>query len=286
MYEAVIVTLVVKTTGSVLTVKVAVVEYAGMVTLEGTMAANPLLLDKNTTAPPAGAGPSSVTVPVEEPPPVTLDGLSVRDRSVGDWTTSEADWVTPLFAAEIVTEVAVPTGAVVAVNVTLLAPAGTVMEGATAATEESLVDRETAIPPLGAGPLRTTVPLEELPPVRFAGVIESDATVGGTTVRDAVSIVPLEVAVIVMEVEAATAVVATVNVVVVAPACTVTEGGTLATEGSLLDKETTAPPLGAALLKLMMPVEEAPPVTVLGLTESKLSVEASTPSSAFSLTPL
>jgi hypothetical protein len=286
LYEAVIVTLVVKITGSVLSVKVAVVAYAGTVTLVGTEAANPLLLDRNTTAPPAGAGPLSVTVPIEEPPPVTLDGLSVSERSVGGRTASEADWVTPLFAAEIDTEIAVPTGAVVAVNVTLLAPAGTVTEDGTAATEESLDDKETTIPPLGAGPLTTTVPTEELPPVRLAGAIESDARVGGTTVRDAVSVVPLDVAVMVTEADAATGAVATVNVALVAPAGTVTAGGTLATEGSLLDKETTAPPLGAALLKLMMPVEEAPPVTVLGLTESKLSVEASTPSSAFSLTPL
>jgi hypothetical protein len=282
----VIVTLVVKTTGSVLTVKVAVVEYAGMVTLEGTMAANPLLLDKNTTAPPAGAGPSSVTVPVEEPPPVMLEGFNVSDMSTGGRTISEADWVTPLFVAKMVTEAVAATGAVVVVNVTPVAPAGTVTEDGTAATEESLLDKDMATPLLGAGPLRITVPVEELPPVNLAGAIETDVRVGGRTVREAVWVAPLEAAVMVMAVDAATAVVATVNVALVAPAGTVTEGGRAATEGSLLDKETTAPPLGAALLKLMVPVEEVLPVTVLGLSESKLSVEDSTPSSAFSVIPL
>ena len=83
------------------------------------------------------------------------------------------------------TEAVAATGAVVALNVALAAPAGTVTEDGTAAIEELLVDREMAIPPLGAGPLRRRVPVEELPPVRLAGLIESDVRVGGTTVRDA-----------------------------------------------------------------------------------------------------
>jgi len=49
----------------VFTVKVALVLRAGTVTLEGTLAA-PLLLESITCAPPAGAGPLSVTVPVED----------------------------------------------------------------------------------------------------------------------------------------------------------------------------------------------------------------------------
>jgi hypothetical protein len=275
----VIVTLVDNTTGSVLTVKVAVVHAAGMVTLDGTIAAE-LLLDRNTTIPPAGAGPSSVTVPVEEPPPVTPDGLNVSDISVGGTMTIDADWVTPLFAAKMLTEEDVATAAVVAVNVALVAPAGTVIEDDTAATEESLLDKEIARPLLGAGPLRLTVPTEELPPVSLAGVIETDMRVGGRTVRAAVWFIPLEAAVMTTEVDALTAEVATANVALVAPAGTVTESGTAATEGSLLDKETTVPPLGAGLVKVIVPVEELPPVTLVGLSESKLGVEASTPSSA------
>src|SRR6266567_3143793 len=64
-------------TGLVLIVKVPLVLPAGMVTLEGTLAA-PLLLESATCAPATGAGPLKVTVPVEDcAPPVTLVGFSV-----------------------------------------------------------------------------------------------------------------------------------------------------------------------------------------------------------------
>src|SRR3989441_12848572 len=69
--------------GLALTVKDAVVPPAGTVTLDGTVAAPVLLLDRLTTAPPLGAAALSVTVPVEELPPVTVDGLRVSEESVG-----------------------------------------------------------------------------------------------------------------------------------------------------------------------------------------------------------
>ena len=83
----------------VFTVKVALVLPAGTVTLEGTLAA-PLLLESVTCAPPAGAPPLSVTVPVEELPPATLVGFSPSEASVGGGgaagvTASEAVLVAP-----------------------------------------------------------------------------------------------------------------------------------------------------------------------------------------------
>jgi len=85
----------------VLTVKVALVAPAGMITLEGTLAAPVLLLESATCAPPAGAGPLSVTVPVEDCiPPTTLVGFSESEERVGAGgaegvTVSEADLVVP-----------------------------------------------------------------------------------------------------------------------------------------------------------------------------------------------
>lgn len=78
----------------VFTVKVAVVAPAGTVTLDGTVATLVSLLERDTTASPLGAGTLSVTVPVEEFPPVTLDGLSVSDERVDggeDCSKSQTD---------------------------------------------------------------------------------------------------------------------------------------------------------------------------------------------------
>ena len=97
LYEAEIVAEVVITTIDVLTVKVALTLPAGMVTMDGALAA-PLLLESMTCAPPAGAGPLSVTVPVEDcRPPTTLVGFSVSEETVmgGGVTVSEAVRVVP-----------------------------------------------------------------------------------------------------------------------------------------------------------------------------------------------
>jgi hypothetical protein len=92
------VTVVEKRTPEVFTGKVALVVPAATVTLEGTLATPVLLLESRTCAPPAGAGPLSVTVPVEELPPGTFEGLRVSEERVGSGegvTVSEAVWVTP-----------------------------------------------------------------------------------------------------------------------------------------------------------------------------------------------
>ena len=65
----------------VLTVNVALAAPAATITLDGTRATVVLLLESATCTPPAGAGPLSVTVPVEEFPPVTLAGFNANDES-------------------------------------------------------------------------------------------------------------------------------------------------------------------------------------------------------------
>ena len=69
---------VVAPTELVFTVKFADELFAGTVTELGTVAAG-LELARVTTAPPAGAGPVRLTVPVEFCPPVTLDGFKPRE---------------------------------------------------------------------------------------------------------------------------------------------------------------------------------------------------------------
>src|SRR5438876_5434073 len=77
-------TVVDASTALVLTVNVALVAPAAIVTLDGVLATFVLLLESVTTAPPDGAAPLSVTVPVEDcVPPTTLVGISGREESVG-----------------------------------------------------------------------------------------------------------------------------------------------------------------------------------------------------------
>ena len=74
-------TVVVVTTELVVTANVVDVLPAGTVTLGGTWAAAALLLERVTVAPPDGAAPLRVTVPVEGLPPVTLVGFrETEDR--------------------------------------------------------------------------------------------------------------------------------------------------------------------------------------------------------------
>ena len=75
---------------------------------------------------------------------------------------------------------------------------------------------------------------------------------------------PFRVAVMVEDVFAPTDEVVTVKSAVMAPAGTVTVSGTVADSLSL-ESDTTAPPAGAGLLNVMVPVEALPPETVAGL---------------------
>ena len=99
LYEAVMLAEVATRTREVFTVNVALVAPAGMNTLDGTLAAE-LSLESATCAPPEGAGPLNVTVPVEDPssPTITV-GFNVSEDTVGrggggtGFTVSEAVFV-------------------------------------------------------------------------------------------------------------------------------------------------------------------------------------------------
>ena len=117
---------------------------------------------------------------------------------------------------------------VVIVNVTDVAPAGTVTETGTLAETLELVS-VTTTPPDGAAPLRVTVPVTPAPPTTDTGFTVTDLSeteaAAGFTVSAAVFETPPLVAVIVTAVTAVTVVVVTLNVAVVDPAATVTLAG-------------------------------------------------------------
>jgi len=147
--------------------------------------------------------------------------------------------------------------------------------GGTETTAGLLLERETRAPPLGALPLSVTAPEEDNPPTTVLGLKESEVRVGppgggwGVTVSEAVCVKPELEAEIVTLVELAVVMVVTWNTAVVNPAAIVTLGGTVATEVLLLDKEKTAPPLGAGALRMISPVEVFPPFTLVGFNVSE-----------------
>jgi hypothetical protein len=135
-----------------------------------------LLLERETTAPPDGAGPFRVTVPVEDVPPITEAGFSVTELSVAAVTVRVAVCVVP-YVADIVGEVLAATGLVVTVKVAVVAFAATVTVAGTCAAAVLLLESVTTAPPMGAGALSVTVPLELLPPITDAGLMTTEATV-------------------------------------------------------------------------------------------------------------
>lgn len=128
---------------------------------------------------------------------------------------------------------------------------------------ELLLEIATAEPPDGAGPVRVTVPTDPTPAMTLVGFKDRDERRGGVTASVAVC-VPLYVPEIVTEVVVPTACVVAVKVPVVAPAATVMFAGTDTAAVLLLDRFTTAPPVGAAALSATVPVDGVPPRTVVG----------------------
>jgi hypothetical protein len=182
----VIVAVVLTATAVVLIVKVAVRAPAATVTLAGTTAAE-LLLCRVTIAPPGGAAPFNVAVPVEEAPPVTVCGLLVSDNKIAGLIVRVAVFAVP-YVAVITTEEVAATPLVVIEKVAVVAPADTLTLLGVCAIAVLLLESVTWAPPVGAALLRVTVPVELLPPTKLVGLTVSDVRVaaGGLIVRTAV----------------------------------------------------------------------------------------------------
>ena len=71
---------------------------------------------------------------------------------------------------------------------------------------------------------------------------------------------------IVADVDVVTALVGIAKVALVVPCPTETRAGTVAAALLLLDSDTTKPPDGAAEVRVTVPCEEVPPVTLVGFT--------------------
>lgn len=151
-----------------------------------------------TVDPPVGATDPSVTVPVELAPPATLVGDIATAETDGGVTVTIAVRELLLAVAVIVELVELDTGVVVAVNVAVVLPAGTVTEAGTT-TAVALLCRLTTRPPVAAALLIVTVPVEDAPPATEVGlIVNADIT---APVRDRVAVaVPLRVPVIVTDV--------------------------------------------------------------------------------------
>lgn len=239
----------------------AVVEPPATVTLAGTDAL--LLLDDRLTFNPlVGACPFKVMVPDDGAPPRTDVGESVRLMGTGEVIARDAAADVAPTCAVIFAESEDETADVVTVNVAATAPGETI----TLAGSAALVlfdDRVTAVPPVGAGPLRVTVPCDGFPPITEAGDKVTLVGTAGLIVNFAEAEVDPIVAVIVATVTFDTGTELTVNEARVDPAGTETlEGRDAAT---LLDaKLTTSPPVGAGPFNVIVPIEEVPPTTKVG----------------------
>lgn len=165
------------------------------------------------------------------------------------------------------------------VKLTPVLPAGTVtiglLLGKTSGRWQMLEFRDweisTSLPPDGAGEAMVTVPVELFPPVTVLGFRLIEVTLmPGVTVTVPCAVLFPSVAVVVTTVLLRTNRFFAVawKVAVVAPAGTVTLLGTLRTEGLSSLSPTTAPPEGAAALKVTVPVVVPPFAMLEGLNVS------------------
>ena len=124
-------------TPTVVTVNCALVAPSTIVTVAGTPAFE-LLLESATVTPPTGAADDSVTVPLLDVPPGTDTGRTVRPVSCGAVTVSVPVAVRAPMVPVIVAVELVETADVSALNVTSVAPAGTVIVAGTVTNALSL----------------------------------------------------------------------------------------------------------------------------------------------------
>ena len=226
------------------------------------------LLVRPTMIPPVGAFPVSTTVPVVTCPEPTFEGLKDSGFvTTGGITVRPAPAAVPLGSVAVtVTGVLAATGEVLTLKVPLVAPPAMLKLplAGTIAALVLLLTNETVKPAAGAGPLRTTVPVDMLPPVTKPGLNVNMEMPAGLTVKVPLTLLAAMEAVTMTLSTIATPAVVAVNITEFFPAGTVTVIGTV-TAGSGLLNETMIPPGGAVWPIVTVPVEFVPPMTGVGL---------------------
>ena len=254
--DPVIVTGVDDDTADVVTVNVRLVLPAETVTLAGTVATGVLLLDSDTTVPPDGAALVSVTVPCDVLPPTTVAGLNEIAESVGALVPAVTVRTAPhvVFSSAYTVACLVDDVDVVPMlKLALVAPAGTVTVDGTVAG--LTVDSCTTAPPVGAGPLSVTVPVDDPPAATVEGLRASDVTptvTPGLIVTFALRVDAPYAAVIVAAVVDVTGDAPNENRPCVEPADTITFAGRLIA-GLFADSVTSTCPAGAGAVRFTNP---------------------------------
>ena len=90
----------------------------------------------------------------------------------------------------MVTEALDATAEVVIVKVAVVAPGATVTFAGNCAAAVLLLVRVTTAPLDGAGPVKVTVPVEEVPPITEVGLSVTEVSVAAVTVKVAVFVAP------------------------------------------------------------------------------------------------
>jgi hypothetical protein len=153
------------------------VPAAMLMLLVATEATVGLLLDRLTTVPPAGAGHSSITVPVTLAGPVTGFGLKLRDSTAVGRTFKAALFVTVPKIAFTIPLCVAATGTVVMAKDLLVVPAGIVTLAGTRVAA-MLSESWTTTPPAGAGAAKVTVPVKPLHPATTEALSLSELSAG------------------------------------------------------------------------------------------------------------
>jgi hypothetical protein len=164
----------------------------------------------------------------------------------------------------IVAAALAPTGPVLTLKVALDLPAETVND-AGMVMPAKFEDSFMGTPPVGAIPVRVTVPTVVAPPKTVDGLNVTVETTGVVMVNVAVAVIPLRLAVITAPVCAVTAAVLTVKVPEVFPEVIVTEAADTVADFELLASLTEKPALGAGPVRVIVAVEVPPPASVDGL---------------------